>query len=110
MADDRGVAASVAVLRIRTRNQAAAIHRNTTVSQPTSEVLSAKGLVAPGTIEGTMSLVLLTAACISMTSSRLPWVRQYSHAAATESAVTCRRYNGNDCPDLSIPGTKNRGR
>jgi len=80
------------------------------VSQATSEVLSAKGFVAPGTAYGTMSLVLLTAACSNMTSSRLPWVRQYSHVAATDSAVTCSRYSGNDCPNVSLAGTKNSGK
>src|SRR5439155_16548623 len=85
-----------------TRRYAATIHRSETVSQATSEVLSARGFVAPGTADGTMSLVLLTAACNSITRSRLPWARQYSHAAATDNAVTCNRYSGNDCPNVSL--------
>ena len=54
--------------------------------------------------------VLLTAACINIVSSRLPFVRQYSHAIATESAVTASRYAGNDWPDLSVPETKKKDR
>ena len=79
------------------------------VSHATSDVLIANGLGAVDTGVDT-KFVLLTAACISIVSSRLPLVRQYSHAIAAESAVTPTRYAGNDWPDLSVPETKKNGK
>src|SRR3989442_15572440 len=86
------------------------IQSRVTVIQATSEWLSAHGFVALGSAEGTISFVLFTAACMSMTGSRLPRVWAYSQAIATDSAVTCKRYTGNDWPAVSAPEMKNRGR
>jgi len=60
---------------MRQRKYAAATHNSVAVIHATSDVLKANGLVAPGTAEGTMSLVLFTAACNSITRSRLPPVQ-----------------------------------
>src|SRR5262249_60438066 len=75
--------------RICTRKYAAQTHSTATVSQPTSEAPSPNVFVPPSTGDGTMSLELFTAACSSMVSNRLPSVFAYSHATATDIAVTC---------------------
>ena len=62
MAFDVSPGPSSCAPRIRERKYAAQIQRSVRVSQATSEELRAKGFVAPGTADGTMSLVLLTAA------------------------------------------------
>ena len=49
-------------MRILNSRTAAATHNSPTVIQATGELLSAQGLVAPSTADGTMSLVLFTAA------------------------------------------------
>ena len=95
---------------MRTRQYIAKIQRKIIVSQATSEWLKSKRLVAPGVTDGTMSLVLLTAACINMVSSRLPCVRQYNQPITTENPVTCIKYKGNDCPNLSACWRKKRGK
>jgi len=48
------------------RKYPAQIHNSVTVSHATSEALRANGFEAPGSVDGTMSLALLTAACSSM--------------------------------------------
>src|SRR4029078_8684599 len=75
----------------------------------TSEVCSENGLAAVGAGAGTR-FVLFTAACISIVRSRLPRVRQYTHAIATEIAVVPKTYAGNDWPDLSVPARRKKGR
>src|SRR5438094_8557710 len=92
------------------RKYAAHIHSSVAVSHATREALSPNVLLAPGSADGTMSFELFTAECRSMTSSRLPLVRAYSHAMATDSAVTCNAYTKNDCPYVSPSGMKNGGR
>src|SRR5262245_56873557 len=62
--------------RIPTRKYAAQIHKSATVSHATRDEFREKAFVAAETADGTISLVLLTAACISIVSSRLPFVRQ----------------------------------
>src|SRR5262245_30951908 len=57
-----------------------------------------------------MPATLFVAACISIVSNRLPFVRQYNHAIATEIPVTATTYTGNDCPTLSPMGGKNNGK
>src|SRR5262245_47423176 len=79
------------------------------VSQATSDAFTENGSVAPGVLVGTMSVVLLMAACIIIVMSRLPPVRQYNQAMATEIAVVPSTYTGNDCPPLS-PTIKKNGR
>ena len=68
---------------------AAPIHRNMTVSHCTVVAFTAKTL--PGVAGGTKCGVLFAVECKSMTSSRLPWVRSYSHPIATEIATTVIR-------------------
>src|SRR6185437_1078000 len=92
------------------RKYAAQIHKSVTVSHATRDALRPNVLLAPGRADGTMSLALFTAACSSMTSSTLPLVRAYSHAIATDSAVTCNTYTKNDCRYVSASGMKNCGR
>ena len=58
------------------------------MSQDTSEPFSDHTPGGVAAAEGTMSLVLLIAACSSMVSRRLPPVLWYTQAMATESAVT----------------------
>src|SRR5687767_14769686 len=70
------------------RKYPAQIQSSRTVSQATTEVLNPKGASAPGTAEGTMSLVLLIAACSSIVSNKLPPVFHQSQASATDRAVT----------------------
>ena len=77
--------------RIRARSGAAITHDSRTVTQATSEPRNASGVIASATAAGTMPPVLFTEACISITSSRLPFVFQYSQAIATDRAVTCSR-------------------
>ena len=66
------------------------------------------GFRAMGSVDGTMSVVLLTAECINITSNKLPLVRQYSQAIVTERATTLTRYMGNDWPNLSPPTKKKK--
>jgi hypothetical protein len=49
------------------------------------------GSVAPAVAEGTIPIVLFTDACISIVTNRLPPVRQYSQAMATDIAVVPSR-------------------
>ena len=83
--------------RIANRKNKAPIHRSATVPQATSDARTANTSVDVETGVGT-KFRLLTAACITIVSSRLPRVRQYSHAIATESAVTLNRYGANGWP------------
>ena len=53
--------------------------------------------VPPSTPDGTMSFELLIAACSSMVKSKLPLVRAYSQANATDIAVTCSTNTGKAC-------------
>src|ERR1700732_4829293 len=53
--------------------------------------------VPPRTPDGTMSFELLIAACNSMVKSRLPLVRAYSQANATDIAVSCSTNTGKAC-------------
>ena len=56
------------------RKYRAHIHRSVTVSHATIDAFKPNMFVPPGTADGTMSLELFTAACISMTSRKLPLV------------------------------------
>src|SRR5436190_21461132 len=57
-----------------------------------------------------MPAVLLMEACSNIVSNKLPFVRQKTHAIATEIAVTAMRYKRNDWPKLSLPGMKKKGK
>jgi hypothetical protein len=57
-----------------TRKYRAVIHKNAAVSHITNETLSEKGFPGVALAEGTMPTVWFTAECISMVSSRLPFV------------------------------------
>jgi hypothetical protein len=61
------------------------------VVHATKEPRTANGSAASGNAAGTTFVVLFTEACITMTSSRLPALLQYSQAIATDSAVTWSR-------------------
>lgn len=77
------------MLRMRYRKYTANIQSIIKVNPPAREMFHSNGFEAPGTAEGTISLVLLMAACISMVSNKLPWVRQYNQPMAIEIAITC---------------------
>jgi hypothetical protein len=66
------------------------------VIQAMDEAFNDIEFVASFNAEGTMSFVLFIAACKIITSNKLPFVFQKSHAIATDKAVTCIRYKGND--------------
>src|SRR5260370_21040627 len=85
-------------------------HKNPTVSKYGSEALRSKGFVAFGSASGTMPIAWFTAECINIVSSRLPLVCVYSQAIATDRAVTPNTQIGKDCPYVSAPGRKQKGK
>src|SRR5205085_8108701 len=87
----RGSSANAAVRlrRIRISSHPTDTHKSVTVSHvkrgaaiPNAFVPAADG------VDTTMPAELLIEACINIVMKRLPFVRQYSHAIATETAVT----------------------
>src|SRR5688500_20177294 len=74
--------------RSRARKYPAQIQSSRTVNQATTEVLSPKGASAPGTADGTISLALLTAACSSSESNKLPAVLHQDQPRAADSETT----------------------
>src|SRR5262245_13731484 len=75
--------------RMATRKYTAGIHSSATVPHATNDAPIASGSLDDPAGVWTR-FVLFTAACITIVSSRLPRVRQYNQARATDSAVTPR--------------------
>jgi hypothetical protein len=61
------------IRRIRRRKYAALSHKRATVSQATSELLSAKGFIAPGTADGTANVSERNLRRVLMTGSPREW-------------------------------------